>query len=436
MPLQYVLVGSGIASLSAAETIRQRESGAAITMISEERHNFYSRPGLAYHLRGDVPEKQLILRTPEDLRALNVQRINALVEELLCDQQELVLTDGQHVLYDRLLLATGALAVPPAFPGGDLAGVVKLDGLDDARRILKLARRRRPAVVVGGGITALELVEGLNARGMKVHYLLRGELYWSDILDDAESRIVMKRLRHEGVTIHTNTQIKQALGVRSRLTGVETQAGEKIPCEVLAVAIGVRPRVDLARKAGLTVDKGIVVDQFLRTSMVRVYAAGDAAQVGNDPLDVLWPTALAQGRIAGANMAGARVEYRKAVACNVTSLTGLKVTIIGTVGRKKGAKSDGDLVTIARGDSESWQLTPSAWVIADGDEVNRIRLFVGEKTIVGALVIGDQTWSRALQKLIGRAVDVTSIRPMLLGDGNTALKYLAEFYQQWENGKW
>src|SRR5262249_3404313 len=172
--------------------MRQRVPAAQITMVSEEVHNFYSRPGLAYLLRGDVPEKQLFVRTYDDLRGLKVSRIHAVVEQLLCDSQELVLAGSKRVPYDRLLLATGALAVPPPFPGGDLAGVVKLDGLDDTRHILKLVRRGKPAVVVGGGITALELAEGLNARGMKVHYFLRGDRYWADVLDEAESHIVME----------------------------------------------------------------------------------------------------------------------------------------------------------------------------------------------------------------------------------------------------
>jgi NAD(P)H-nitrite reductase large subunit len=434
-PPEYVIVGSGIAGLAAAEVLRKRDPRASISMISEETHNFYSRPGLAYLLRGDIPEKLLFIRNRDDLSALNVKRINALVKEMVCDKQELVVSNGQRVHYDRLLLAPGALATRPPFIKEDLAGLVKLDSLDDTRHILKLARHGQTAVVVGGGITALELAEGLAARRMRVHYFLRGELYWSDVLDETESRIVMDRLRHEGVTIHTNTQVKQLHSARGRLTAVETEAGETIPCTMLAYAIGVRPRVDLAKSAGLKVDKGIVVNEYLETGKPGVYAAGDAAQVGSTPLDVLWPTALDQGRIAGANMAGARVAYVKGVACNVTMLTGLKVTIIGNVGSKKkegGAKKDEDLVAIVRGDSESWRLAPKAWVLSDTEDINRVRLFIGERQIVGALVMGDQTWSHPLQKLITAKADITPIRPQLMSDAPTALTHLANFYQQWE----
>jgi NAD(P)H-nitrite reductase large subunit len=429
----YVIVGSGIAGLCAAEALRQRDARAAITMISEEAHNFYSRPGLAYLLRGDIPEKQLYVRTADDLRALNIQRLTARVQELAPDRHEVILTGGQRVRYDRLLLATGATAVPPSFPGSDLAGIVKLDSLDDARRILKLARKRKTAVVVGGGITALELVEGLLARRLNVHYFMRSSRYWSDVLDETESRIILERLRHEGVVIHTETQVKQALGVRGRLTAVETRAGATIPCDMLAVAIGVRPRAELAHQAGLTVDRGVEVDAYLKTSARDVFAAGDVAQVfdptsGCATLDVLWSTAVAQGRVAGANMAGGRDAYVKGVPFNVTQLAGLKVTIIGAVGKGR----DADLVTIARGDSEAWRLLPRALVAAEQDDVNRVRLMIGERRIVGAVVMGDQAWSRPLQRLIVGQADITPIRPQLQNDRHDALGHLANFYERWE----
>jgi NAD(P)H-nitrite reductase large subunit len=439
-PPHYAIVGSGIAGLAAAEAMRQLLPQATISMISEEPHHFYSRPGLAYLLRGDIPEKQLHIRTRDDLRALNVSRIAARVDQLLHDRHELVLANGKRVNYDRVLLATGACAVPPPFPGGDLAGIVKLDSLDDTRHILKLAGRGKTAVVIGGGITALELVEGLLARGMNVHYFLRGDRYLSDVLDETESHIVMERLRHEGVVIHTNTQVKQALGepgrvsAGSKLSSVETQAGATIACDILAVAIGVRPRLDLARQAGLKLDKGIIVNEFMETSAADVYAAGDVAEVrdprtGTTTLDVLWPTALAMGRAAGANMAGRRCPYLKDVPFNVTQLTGLKVTIIGAVG---GGKKNDDLVAITRGESEAWRLAPNALVLSDRDDVNRVRLLVGGQHIVGALVMGDQTWSRPLQRLIVARADITPIRPALINGGADALTLLANFYQQWQ----
>jgi NAD(P)H-nitrite reductase large subunit len=145
MAQRHVNIGSGIAGLCAAETLCDCRPEDEVTLIREEPHKYYSRPGLAYLLRGDVPERQLHIRTPDDLRAQKFQRVNARVEMLHCDQRELKLSDSRTVNYDRLLLATGALAVPPPFPGKELAGLVKLDSLDDTLNILKSARPRRAA---------------------------------------------------------------------------------------------------------------------------------------------------------------------------------------------------------------------------------------------------------------------------------------------------
>jgi NADPH-dependent 2,4-dienoyl-CoA reductase/sulfur reductase-like enzyme len=431
------MIGSGIAALSAAETIRQHEPDAAITMISEEAHDFYSRPGLAYFLRGDLPEKQLFLRGGDEARRIGVERVLGRAERIDVANHRVQLADGGALAYDRLLLATGSRSAPPPFPGADLDGIVTLDCLDDARRIIKLARRGKTAVVVGGGITALELAEGLACRGMKVHYLLRGERYWADVLDETESDIVQDRLRHHGIDIRTETQVREAVGIKGRLTAIETQDGVRLPCDVLAVAIGVRPRLELAKQAGLKLERGIIVDDHLRTSAADVFAAGDCAQVfdptsGKATLDVLWSTALAQGRVAGANMAGVDHAYRKAVSCNITMLAGLRVSILGAVaGNREGGK-DKDLVSLARGDSEAWRVVTEARILAHRDDVNRIRLVIGDRRLLGALVMGDQTWARPLQRLIIAQADITPIHDVLVAGGPEALTSLAEYYHRWD----
>lgn len=431
----YVIVGSSIAGYSAAEAIRERDAAAAISIVSEEPHGLYSRPGLAYLLRGDIPEGQLFSRTPDDVRQLRATHLHARVDHLRPAQHQVMLSTGQTLTYDRVLLATGSVAIQPDFPGANLPGVFKLDNLADARALLKAAGRNKTAIVIGGGITALELVEGLHARGLKVHYFMRGDRFWAGVLDEVESRLVETRLQAEGVIIHRRTQIKQALGKRDKLVAVETQAGETVKCDVLAVAIGVRPRLELAQAAGLTLDRGILVDEYLRTSAPDVYAAGDVAQVydphsGRAVLDVLWSTALAQGRAAGLNMAGAQRPYLKQVAMNVTQLAGLVTTIIGAVGGER--DHDDDLLTISRGDSEAWRVPIGAWILTDQQTVNRLRLLVGDCAIVGAVIMGDQTWARALHQLIAAQVDIRPIRAQLAGDPGAALAALSNFYQQWE----
>ncbi|MGC8780420.1 MAG: NAD(P)/FAD-dependent oxidoreductase, partial [Anaerolineae bacterium] len=396
--------------------------------LSDDPHGYYSRPGLAYLLTGEVPQAQLFPLRDADWRGLGLHRVTAEVVRLEPDAHRVLLADGRALAYDRLLLATGSTAARLNVPGSDLPQVVTLDSLADARRILDLARRAQAAVVVGGGITALELVEGLRVHCRRVHYLLRGDRYWSNVLDEAESRLVLDRLAAEGVQLHLRAEVAEITAHRGRVAGVTTTAGEHIPCDLVAVAIGVQPRAGLARAAGLRVERGVLVDETLRTSAADIYAAGDVAQVydprtGRASLDTLWNIARGQGAVAGRNMAGGNERYVKPMPINVTRLAGITTTIIGRVGHGP----DADVVGIARGDSETWRQLGEALVAEDASEVNRLRLLIGAKTLVGAVVMGDQRPSRPLQRLIGEEADITPIRARLLAPHAPLAAILAEF---------
>lgn len=431
MTARYVIVGSGVAGMAAIEAICGADPRGEITLISDDPYGYYSRPGLAYLLTGEIPQSQLFPLREADWRALGVRRVTARVAQIEPADHQVLLADGAAVPYDRLLLATGSTAVRPTVPGSDLPQVVTLDSLTDAQRILELARRARAAVVVGGGITALELVEGLRAHCRRVHYLLRGDRYWSNVLDEDESQLVLGRLAAEGVQIHLRSEIAEIVAQRGRVAGVLTTAGERIPCDLVAVAIGVAPRAELARAAGLEVERGVLVDETLRTSVADIYAAGDVAQVfdprtGRSSLDTLWNIARSQGAVAGRNMAGGNQPYVKSVPFNVTRLAGITTTIIGRVGRGP----DADVIGIARGDSETWRQLGEALVAEDVAEVNRLRLLVGPRTLIGAVVMGDQRLSRPLQRLIGAAVDITPIRERLLAPHAPLAAILTEFASQ------
>ena len=172
---RYVIVGQGIAGVSAAEAIRSVDRSAEIFLVSNDTNGFYSRPGLAYYLTGELPEKQLFIYSKEDWRRLNVKQVKAEAIRLLPNEHKLALNHASPIAYDRLLLATGTQAVQLTVPGANLKNVMYLDHLEDSRAILQQARRTRTAVVVGGGVLAIELVEGLAARKVQVHYFLRGD---------------------------------------------------------------------------------------------------------------------------------------------------------------------------------------------------------------------------------------------------------------------
>jgi len=427
--MKYVIIGSGVAGIAAIEAIRSMDETGEVIMVGDDPHGYYSRPGLAYFLTGELHDKALFPRTADDYRKMKFRYAKEHVKRIDRDQRVLELNGQTVISYDRLLIAVGAQAVPLQVSGSDLDGVLKLDHMEDAKHILQFARRGKTAVVIGGGITALELVEGLVAHGVKVHYLLRGDRYWSNVLDEQESKIVEHRLQEDGVKLHYHAEVLEVVGKKNRVQSVLLKDGTSIKCDLVAYAIGIRPRIGLAKQAGLEVDRGIQVNEYLQTNDPNIFAAGDVAQVfdpasGRAVLDSLWQPARQQGHTAGLNMTGKQVAYVKSPAFNVTRLAGLTTTIIGMVGRGR----DEDIVGIARGDSETWRHLPEAIVAQTGFEVNRLRVLVGEKTLLGAIVMGDQKLSFPLEKIISDNVDISPIRESLLMPNARVADVIADFW--------
>lgn len=433
---RYALLGSGVASIAAAQAIRTVDRAGEIVLVGDDAFGYYSRPGLAYYLTGEVMEKQLFPFVTADFQQLNVRYVKGKATRILRSERQVEI-DGKNLLsYDRLLIAIGARATPLTVPGAGLQGVHKLDHMNDARDILHSAKWAKRAVVVGGGITALELVEGLVARGVRVTYLLRGDLYWSNVLDEQESHVVEHKLKEEGVEIIYHAEAIEILGKRDRVVGVCLLDGRTLRCDLVAYAIGIQPRIELAADCGLAVDRGILANEFLQTNDPDIFTAGDVAQAydplsGRSVIDSLWGPAREQGWSAGLNMTGQRKAYIKSAPFNVTRLAGLTTTIIGTVGRGR----DDDLVGIARGDSETFRSLPEAVIAQGGFDVNRLRLLVGEKTLIGAIVMGDQTLSLPLQRIIAEHADISPIRDRLLQKDVRIADVLADFWNEWSRSR-
>jgi len=420
--------------MTAAEAIREADADAEIVIVGADRHGYYSRPGLAYYLTREMPEQRLFPFAPQDLVRLDVTVLTGRAVGVDPAAHRVTMESGPDIVYDRLLIATGSRAIPTSVPGAELDGVVKLDDMDDARDIVRRCRKAKAAVVVGGGITALEIVEGLRARRVHVHYFMRRDRFWSNVLSESESRIVEQGLLREGVEIHPYTDLAGIDGKGGRVVAVETGAGSRIPCDLVAVAIGVRPQIELAHASGVACERGILVDQYLRSSDEHIYAAGDVAEVydartGHRTLDILWNTAVAKGRVAGRNMAAEPGDtFEEGTPLNVTRLGGLHATIIGTVG----SGEDADLEGIARGDSQIWsELCDAAIVEAQRGDAH-IRIALGEGTIVGAVVIGDQALSFPLQELIEAHVDVGGIEAELEAPEAPIVELVNDAWRGWK----
>lgn len=434
---RYVIIGNGAAGATAAETLRELDPQGAITILSAEPFPMYSRPGLAYVLLNEIPARQVFARQPDWYRLRQIQLVFDRAIKVDAHLRRVHLAKGPSLPYDRLLIATGARAMPLPYPGGDLEGVVYLDTLAGTQDLLKQMRRARRAVVVGGGITALELAEGFAHHKLETHYLLRRARLWASVLNDAESQLLEAQMRAHGVQVHFNTEAAEVVGnARRQVTAIRLTNGTSLPCDLVGAGIGVRAQLEVAAEAGLRLDKGLVVDEFLATNHPDIFAAGDCAQAWNPwtqrhTLDVLWPTAVAQGRVAAHNMTGARMTYTAGVPFNACLLFGLHITAIGQLGGEREADEPEVVQHLSRGTSEVWASRPHAYASAWSQSgANAVRLAFSGPRLVGALVIGEQTLADALRFLVEKHIDLGPLRPQLDAGGPELARLVLALHQR------
>jgi NAD(P)H-nitrite reductase large subunit len=432
-----LIIGNGAAGVTAAEAIRERDPHGQITIVSGERYPMYSRPGLAYVILDEIPDHQILARPPQWYAEQRLRVVYGVAVSVEPESRRVRLADGQSLLYDRLLIATGARAVPPPYSGADLEGVVYLDTLDGTKELLRRVKRARRAVVVGGGITALEMAEGFAHHRVETHYFVRRDTLWASVFNAMESKLLQERMIEHGVTIHFNTEMREVLGdKRRRVKGVRRATGEVFPCNLVGVGIGVKPQLEFVRATALKTDRGLVVNEYLETSEPDIYAAGDCAQVWDRwtqtyTLDVLWPTAIAAGRAAGINMAGGREAYLKGTPFNACLLFGLHVTAIGQLGNRRGDDEPEVVQHLSRGSSEVWVSRPHAYTSAwSHDGPNTLRLVLDGDRLVGALVVGEQTLADPLRDLIEWQADIRPLRPYLQAGGPEMARMIHLFWRR------
>lgn len=421
----HLIIGNGAAGVTAAETIRRLDSQAHITILTAEPSLMYSRPGLAYVATGEIPPHQVVARRQNWYEQHKINLLFHRAEKIDTINQQVQLADGSTLSYDRLLVATGARAVPPPYPDANLNGVLYLDTLDSTKNLLKHARRGRKAVVIGGGITALEMCEGLVAQKVDTHYFVRGNRLWGNVFNQVESELLQAQMERHHVHIYFEQEVEEILPSRwgKRVRAVRLKGGGEFPCHLFGVAIGVKPQLEVVRHTPVKLDRGIVVNEFLESSVPNLFAAGDCAQV-YDPwtkrhtLDVLWPTAVAQGHVAAHNMVGQRQSYQKGLPFNVCKLFELHITIIGQIDAGQKGETPEVMQHLSRGSSEVWFTRPhyhaSAW---SQEGANTLRLVMDGQKIVGAMIIGEQSLADPLRLLIEEQVDISAVRPALDAGG-------------------
>lgn len=324
--VKYLLVGGGLASSSAAEAIRAIDREGSILLINSEVNRPYHRPPLSKeYLRREKPRAELFANAPDWFEKNHIAlQTGRRVSHLDVPRMTAILDNGQEISFDRLLLATGATAVPLAVPGALLPNLFYLRTIDDCD-VLHHAidkakaegrtheRGRGRAVVVGGGLLGVEMAASLTQLGLSVDLLLKQAHPWHRFAGESTGRFLSLYLQKRGVRVHPDSAPRRLEG-DGRVQRVVLADGMSIDCDFAVAAIGAAPNRDLLHGTPIAAGRAILADQHCRTTVHGIYAAGDCAAVF-DPLfgkhRVLdhWDNAIVTGKLAGRNMAGIEEPY-------------------------------------------------------------------------------------------------------------------------------
>jgi nitrite reductase (NADH) large subunit len=387
----YLIIGNGVAGNAAAENIRKFDPEGKIAIFSREDRPFYYVPALPEYLAGDKQADQIIIHPQNwydqhriDLHlATSVTKIDA--------AQQFAETDkGQRFPFDKLLLATGGKAFIPPMQGADSPRVFTLKTLDDADRIKHAAANATTAVLIGGGLLGLEAGNGLRKLGLKIIVVEFFPRLLPRQMDVPGAAILQQQMEDMGFVFHLGAKTQEITAGPDGLE-VRLESGEKIKGGLVLISAGVRPDFTLAQALGLEVDKGVKVDDTMKTSRDHIYAAGDLIEHRGRVYGI-WSAALEQGKVAGAALAGQEAKYEGTLPSNVLKVVGIDLVAAGDI------DADGKLEAIIR---------------QDKDKKTYHKLVIQDNCLVGAILLGDIRGNAEIQVAIKKKQDIGALKSEL-----------------------
>jgi len=406
--MNIVIIGNSAAGCAAVEIIRKHDPQSSITQLSEETHPLYSRCLLSYYIAGSINKDTLLYREPGFHRKMNVDlytgpqyrvvSVNPNDRTVTCENKEVF-----H--YDKLLIAAGASAkLPPHIPK-DIDGVFVLRTIDDVERILARIPHVKQAVVQGGGLIGMKAATALAQRGIKTTVAIRSDRVLSQMIDFDASLIISRQLRENGIDVLFNTDIVEVMSQENVITGIKTDIGDVLPCDLLIIAKGVAPNTRLIDNTGITVRQGIVTDSHMQTDNEFVFAAGDVAEtfdiaIEEHTINALWTCAVQQGRIAGLNMVGIPTHYDGTIGMNSLNICGISLISFGITSLSPEEESKYKIVS---------RLVPQS-------KLYKKIVISPENRVKGIILLGRIENAGVLLSLIQRKIDVSQFIDELTDD--------------------
>jgi NAD(P)H-nitrite reductase large subunit len=402
---KYVIIGACAAGIGAVEAIREVDPEGEIAVISEEQCSHYSRPMISDFVSGKADLERMKTRDDEFWKKNAVDALTGKRAVSLDTAKKIVsLADGEKVNYEKILIATGGRPFVPKMEGSDKEGVYTFTNIADAQNLAeKIASGAKDAVVIGAGLIGISVTDALLKKGVNVTLVELQDKILSLLLDAKASEIVEGVIRKSGVNIVTGQSVQKINGKtenQKEVGSVTLTNGDQVPCDLVIVAIGVIPRIELASGTPIKTNRGIVVDSHMQTSVPDVYASGDVAEAYDFILEQnrslpLWPLAVVEGKVAGYNMAGKPTDYTGGTNMSSLKYFGIPIVSIGLANPKETT----DLEILVNQDAEKGFYK---------------KLVLKENVIVGMTFLGDIERAGILFYLMKNKVNVKAFKDKLL----------------------
>jgi NAD(P)H-nitrite reductase large subunit len=401
--LKYLIIGNSVAATAAVDAIRERDTKGDITLVSDEPQFVYSRPLISYLLAGNVKVEQMYYRGKNFYDKTKVRAIlGRKVTNIDAENKRVVLEDGEELPFEKLLIATGGRLIVPKTKGSDLGGVFTFTKWDDVEKIKKflLGNEVKRVVIVGGGLIGLKAAEGLIALGIKITIVELSDRIMSSTFDSTTSEMMKKILEKRGVEVVTKNTADEIIGNGPKVGGVVLRDGTRINCEMVVFAIGVSPNIELVKDSGIKVNRGIHVDEYMRTNFPDIYAAGDVVEAydmvlqNNRPI-AIWPNASIQGAVAGHNMAGGEKKYVGGFAMNSIEICDIPTISMGLTDPPAG---------------KGYEVLQAL----DEEKPTYRKIILKDNVVVGAIFVNDIDRAGIFTSLIKDKIDTSSFKDVLL----------------------
>jgi NAD(P)H-nitrite reductase large subunit len=407
--MKYVIIGGSAAGISGAEAIRSIDNKGEITVISDENFPLYSRCLITYYLAQTINEKEIKFKPDDFFKRNNIKSLLGVkAEKIMHNEKKIALNNGSFLTYDKLLIATGGSPKKLGIKGEDKNGVFGIRTIDDIKSMDNFLNKVNTAVVLGGGLIGMRTAYALRARGKKVIVIVKSNMILSQMLDDRAADIFKNVFEKNGTEIMFGLAANEVLGDKN-VKGLKLDNGREIDCELVIIGKGVNSNIDITKGTDIKTEWGIVVDDYMQTTITDIYAAGDVVQTKDitteeDTINALWPCAVEQGRIAGLNMAGERESYDGSLSMNSLVFYDIQVISFGIIKPKK----------------EGYEQ------IVKENKVRNVykEMVIKDNRLVGAVLVNDVNQSGVYNVLIRRKIDVSSIKEVLLDDNFNFAKIL------------